>query len=61
MVLVVRCDVDIFKLTASAQSIYRGVYNANANTYIIHAVPSEGPKPIITLLYIHVVCATTVT
>ena len=27
MVSVVRCDVDIFKLTASAQTIYREVYN----------------------------------
>ena len=27
MVLGVRCDVDIFKLTASAQSIYREFYN----------------------------------
>ena len=26
MVLAVRCDVGIFKLTASAQSIYREVY-----------------------------------
>ena len=30
MVLWVRCDVDIFKLTACAQSIYREVYD---NTY----------------------------
>ena len=30
MVLGVRCDVDIFKLTASAQSIYREV-NASLN------------------------------
>ena len=27
MVSGVRCDVDIFKLTASAQSIYREVYD----------------------------------
>ena len=34
MVLGVRCDADIFKLTASAQSINREVYEASMYKYI---------------------------
>ena len=37
----VRCDVDIFKLTASAQAIYREVYamEQNLHTVWLHAAP----------------------
>ena len=39
-----RCDVDIFKLTASAQSIYRGIIYTltllKCNEFILHFPPS---------------------
>ena len=38
MVLGVRCDVDIIKLTASAQSIYREVYDPAIITHQSHTI-----------------------
>ena len=38
MMLGIRCDVDIFKLTASAQSIYREVYGYRLANMLIVAI-----------------------